>query len=369
MSRVVLTRLSLILAVAGGCDALARTSVAPERSEPPAASHDTMPVVVEAEQAAPSPAKAMAFAFVVEVDQRRHVVLTATAERSWGRGSARPLVPRPDAEVAVGMPVDVGRLPESLALQLQREVDVYDVDATRCTSRLGDPLLVAQFGEGLDELGLPRRDEHTDALINYSPLRIAGAVWETQPIWLVAPLEHDCVGVWARDAELPAPNVLRRSQQPNPIADAYVAAFHASSIVPDLRAGYERDSAGDPNATPWPRLMAERAAEVSSWLDVDAQVRFLALEYGYLGSHSCEGPDYTLGYAEIVRVATATDFVPLEHTPTDPLAILDVDLDGAFEMVFADTHDWSDIWSLELRSDDPELDLAIYVGGGHAGDC
>lgn len=299
----------------------------------------------------------LAFAFVTEIDGREHVVLSNAADPTWGVGALRELFPGEGAEISVGKQVFPERLPPELAQRLDRTLELYDAEGTHCTSKLGEPLLVAQYGWGTEGLNLPAWDEQTQTEIEYPPARIATAVWETQPIWLVAPLDEGaCAALWARDAELPAPDVLHHSEAPNPIADAYAQAFRASAIVPDMRTRYENERAGDPYATPWPTRMANTELSVSSWLDARDQVHFLELEYGF--DDSICGSGYDTEHREFTQVVEGREYVEISRQP-DALAIVDLDLDGRYEMLFGGEFD---TWSFELVSDTPALATSISIG-------
>lgn len=363
MTRSTLTALPLLLASLLACEARSTASVSP--SEPsPTTSAPAIALEVEPQRdtrvANPD---LLAFAFVVEIDGRSHVVLSNAGDPAWGVGPLLELMPGTVAEFSVARQIGPELLPPELAQHHGRTLALYASDGERCTSSMGELLLVAQYGWGTEGLDLPSWDEQAQAPIEHSPEQIAQAVWTTQPLWLVAPLEHDCDALWARDAALPEPELLHVSDATNPVVDAYAQAFRASAIIPDMRARYESESAGDPTADPWSTRMAQTAPLVSSWLDARDQVRFVELEYGF--DDSVCGYGFDTEHRAFTQVVEGREFIDLERFP-DALAIFDLERDGKYEMIFPG-EPFSEQWSLELVSD--TLQTSLYVAADFVCPC
>lgn len=365
MTRTTLTALPLVLASLLACEGRSTASVSP--SEPsPSASAPAIALEVEPQRDAGVAApELLAFAFVVEIDGRSHVVLSSAADPAWGVGPLLELMPGTGADVSVGRQSSPELLPPRYAQHRGRTLALYDAAGMQCTSSIGEPLLVAQYGWGTEGLGLPSWDEQAQVEIEHSPEQIAQALWTTQPLWLVAPLEHDCSALWARDAALPEPELLHESDAPNSVADAYAQAFAASSIIPDMRARYDSETAGNPEADPWSTRMAKTEPVVSSWLDARNQVRFVELEYGF--DDSACGYGFATAHRAFTRVVEGREFIDTARWP-DAMAIFDLDRDGKYEMIFPG-EPFSEQWSLELVSDTPALHTAIHIDADFVCPC
>lgn len=365
MTRTTLAALPLLLASLLACEVRSTASVSPvEPSPSPSSPTIALEVEPQRDTGVANP-DLLAFAFVVEIDGRSHVVLSGTGDPAWGVGPLLELVPGDNAFVSVGRRVTPELLPPHYAAQQASTLALYTAEGERCTSGVGEPLLVAQYGWGTEGLGLAGWDEQAQVPLEHGPEQIAAAVWTTQPLWLVAPLEHDCDALWARDAALPEPEILHESDAPNPIVDAYAQAFLASSIIPDMRTRYDSESAGDPEADPWSTRMAQSAPGVSSWLDARDQPRFLELEYGF--DDSVCGYGFDTEHRAFTQVVEGREFIDLERWP-DALAIFDLERDGHYEMIFPG-EPFSEQWSVELVSDTPALQSVLYVDGDFVCPC
>lgn len=145
------------------------------------------------------------------------VVLSAEAAPSWGAG---PLYERPGRSTyRVAKRAAIEELPAELATWRGHAFDLFGVDGKVCSARLGELHVVSQYeggglegvlGEGWDEDALD--DRFDGEKVPAEAWR--EQLWDAGPHWLVAEFvaEGDCEGaLWARDAALPAPTVLKAS--------------------------------------------------------------------------------------------------------------------------------------------------------------
>lgn len=293
------------------------------------------------------------FAFVLA--EGRQLVLSSEAQADWGVGELFEPELGPGFQQAAKH-VDLDRLPPELRAQVGRTFDLYDGKGRQCSATLTGLTLVAHYGYGVGGLGLEEYDEQ-GSTIEYPPEQQRAALWATQPAWLIGELEGGCEALWARDAELPAPTILRWSDAPNPALQAYAQAFARSSVIPDMRAAYVAEVAGDPDGENWATRMAGQEIEVAGWLDAQGEVRFVELEYGFRDD-SC-GYGHDTEFRDFGELAGG-GFLQLDREP-DALAIFDADLDGRYELLFAGDGEFSQEWSAELVSESPSLQQSLAI--------
>lgn len=296
-------------------------------------------------QSAPVPDDRLAFAFVTEAG----LVLSTEAPTSWGRGRLRAH-PGP-GEYRAAKRADPEAIPEALWAQRGRSFDLYGVEGKVCTARLGALTVLAQHdGPSLYDLF---HGEDGDVDYEYfeaqehSPAKIRREVWsqtagyEFPGAWLVAEVVSptSCEGaVWARDSELPAPALLRVSDEPSPLTERRIAEHEASEALEQTRvdytAWYEQELPPEARELyeTWAELRAKYPATVRTWHDAEGTATFVELEFGAPGESCGEGFDSTIHAVD--RVVEGR-FEPTEST-TGAIAIFDADLDGRYELLYAD---------------------------------
>lgn len=291
------------------------------------------------------------FAFVNDAG----LVLTTEADRAWGQGRLREHAG--PGQFRAAKVADVAKLPAAHVAQRGRSFDVYGVDGKVCTARLGELSVLAQHdGPSLFDVFHGSRDEQEwdpdggeedpyEAFERevHSDKEIRAKVWaaldpeENRP-WLVAPLVSDtsCAGgLWARDAELPAPTLLHVADAPTPITAQRIAAFETSAELADTQAQYakwERELTEEQRESlpTWDTIAAALPATVREWHDQSGTARIVELEFGQ-APEGCG--DYGSTSITAVDLVSAGGFERTSHS-TGPLAVFDADLDGKFELLY-----------------------------------
>lgn len=291
-----------------------------------------------------------------------NLVLSAEAEPDWGIGAL--FEPPGRADFRAGKRAWERTLPELYPAMATRSYDLYGSEGKLCSATVGELRVVAQYeGPTLQEVvGWDVYEELDDwDELPASTREIRRALWDTQPLWLVGELvtEGDCEGaLWARDSELPAPAVLRRSEQRNWFGDRLIAEFEGSEARAELEAehrGYLAELGEDeldwyPS---WESIVEDAPAEVHSWLDARGEPRVLELEFGY--SESCGGPDAR--YTKVHAVDEKGRVRPAERRYGAD-AIFDADLDGEFEYLY---RDYDQRWSAEVASASEHLQGELEI--------
>ncbi len=272
------------------------------------------------------------------------IVLSMDADRRWGSGEL--FEPSGEAEHRAAKLADPDRVPATQWAQQGRRFDLYGRQGKLCSVTIDRLLIVAQYGWGLEGVLGPGAgwDDERNQPREHSPARIRRAVWRTQTPWLVGEvaLASECEGaLWARDAELPPPELLRESASESSVTKARVVELEASGEIEALRAEYEgflaeldddeqRAMYGD-----WTARVRGHEAEVSAWIDPSGATRFVQLHFG-IDDASC-GDGHNTEIARLDRVV-GSGFVATDMAD-DPDAIVDVDLDGRFELLYG-LDDW-----------------------------
>ncbi len=305
----------------------------------------------EAEPAlAPEPSDRVPFAFVNEAG----LVLSTAANPAWGTGRLR--AHDGPGQFRAAKRVDVARIPEALLAQRGRTFDLYGADGKVCTARLGELSVLAQHdGPSLYEvfhgsMDAAEWDEDEEDPIEaferqtHAPREIRAKVWSSttdgdDSVWLVAEIVGDapCEGaLWARDAELPPPAVLHRAREPLPILAERVAAHEASATLATAKVAYAqwlRDRPEDARpTTAWADIEREHPAAAKAWLDEAGVPRLTELDFGYVEDGCGDFPETSITSVDVVVDGR---FEPTEHV-IDPVAVFDADLDGRYELLYAE---------------------------------
>ncbi|MEM9463182.1 MAG: hypothetical protein AAGF11_54070 [Myxococcota bacterium] len=312
------------------------------------------PVSVERTPAVPptSPSEGrLSFAFVNEAG----LVLSTEAKTAWGKGRLRAHAG--PAQFQAAKRADAHAIPEDLWAQRGRTFDLYGADGKVCTARLGTLSVLAQHdGPSLFDLYYDENDQEPE--VNYDtfydtfeatahpPAQIRRKVWsqaagsEYGTVWLVASLSSDtpCKGaLWARDHELPAPVILRASNEPSALTQQKLAQHESSERLAQTRrdhtAWYDELSAEDREyADTWATIVEHYPATLRTWLDDRGHAALVELEFGYEGEPCSDDFDSSIATVELVIDGR---FEPTERA-TNPIAVFDADLDGRFEMLYQD---------------------------------
>jgi hypothetical protein len=317
--------------------------VAPEPTE-------LEPVVVEpAPEPTPEPSFELArFLFVTDAG----VVLSTEAKREWGKGKL--FVPKGKVSYRAAKRANPITIPAALWSMRGRTFDMYGADGKLCSARLGELRVVGQY-DGWSLGGVLGQDWYDEDPESASKAEILAGLWQRDDLWLVADFESadSCKGaLWARDAELPPPMILRRSTDPTPASEARLAAFLRSEELAETERSYraeyaELDAETREYYPNWDEMVAEHGANVWSWIDVDRRAHVVGLEFGR-EPDGCGEPLWSRHTAlDLVR---GDELVPTSygHSPT---AIFDADLDGELEFLYVNYGGrWLESPTLETRA-------------------
>lgn len=265
------------------------------------------------------------------------IVLSSEAERSWGTG--RLFEPAGKVSFRAAKRANSTKVPAELWSMRGRSFDLYGADGKVCTARLGELRVVAQYA-GWSLGGVLGDEWYEEDPEGASKTEIRKGLWQRDDLWLVAQIASDepCKGaLWARDAELPPPTVLRRSSASNPTVEARRVAFEKSEELAEAERSYRAEYAElaehDPESleyySSWDTIVAQRGVELWSWLDAEGRPQLVGLEFGEeMGG--CGSLSSQLTALDFVRDEA---FVPVEHGYA-PAAIFDADGDGQLELLY-----------------------------------
>jgi hypothetical protein len=313
----------------------------------PAVEAEVVEVIEVAPEVAPAPTEPpefplREFAFI----EGGRIVLSDAAEADWGQGAL--FEPSGEAEHRAAKLANLERIPSEQLAQLGRRFDLYGYwsEGKLCTVKIERLLVVAQYGYGLE--GLFGEDEvydpDTGMERSFAPERIRRTLWKTQPHWLVGEFTNAACKdpLWARDAALPAPVVLHESDEPSELSEARVARFRSSDQLKQGHEEYEQqlaelDEEQRQNYPSWTKLVADNPPDVETWLDPQGQARFIRLSFsGVSFDDDSGGCQDSIPHITTFDAVQGDEFIPTEHGPY-PSMIIDVDLDGEFELLYVTT--------------------------------
>jgi hypothetical protein len=330
--------------------------VEPAKVELPPAEPEVAKVEPEPEVAKVEPSLAEPRQFMFVAGDGQFVVFADDVDPRWGRGEL--FEPPGDEFHRAAKLADPALFPAADWTE-DRVIDLYDGSGKVCSAKIDRLLVIAQYGYGSEGLGLEFWDDEANAPFEHGPERVRQATWDTQPHWLVGELDQSCSSaLWARDAALPAPTILTRSDEPSATTRARLAQFERSSAVADLREDYEEHRTGSEaseDLEDWNTRMADQQASVEAWIDASGDAHFVELIYGFDDEHCGSGWDTEFTAFESVR---GDAFEP-NPNPVGASAIFDADLDGRFEMLFV--HMFDDSWGRSLNSETEALDLSLAI--------
>ncbi|NVB42687.1 hypothetical protein G6O69_33000 [Pseudenhygromyxa sp. WMMC2535] len=269
------------------------------------------------------------------------LVLSEAADRSWTKGRLRAL--EGDYRFVAAKSVDSAAIPADLLAARERTFDLYGSEGKLCHARLGELRVVAQYG-GDTIVDLEEEDEDGEYVLPDSA-ELHGWVWDTQEHWLVGELlpEPGCeigAALWARDAALPAPTLLRASTSDNPLVVERREAFSRSQAMAEIEAGYREWYASLDEETrewelDWETTLRESPVEALSWLDARGAPKLTELNFGW--TEDCGfGFDSQLSALEGV----GEDRAGVEgYATVGARAVFDADLDGKYEFFYVDPED------------------------------
>jgi hypothetical protein len=302
-----------------------------ELTEPSKIEVAPAPEPVEVVPASEPKANRAAFLFVTDAG----VVLSSEAEHAWGRG--RLFEPEGEVKFRAAKRANPDTLPSKYWSMRGRSFNLYGPDGQVCTARLGELRVLAQYGGW--GLGGVLGSEFSEDPERAPKQEIREGLWRREDLWLVAKIESpdSCKGaLWARDAELAPPTILRRSLVPNRTIDARLAVFLASEALAQTERSYRADYAALPEGMhadfpTWETVLAEHGARVWSWVDADMRPQLVELEFGRAPEPCGEPLSSRMTALEHVR---GDEFVEVTHA-VDPDAVFDADLNGQFEFFYA----------------------------------
>jgi len=293
----------------------------------------------------------LAFAFV----NTAGLVLHTSAKLAWGEGHLRDH--EGPGQFLAAKRASASAVPAELWVQRGRTFDLYGAEGKVCTARLGELSVLAQHdGPGLydlffdeyaydeDDESAPSYDEFDEA--DYPPRAIRRQVWSTTDddgAWLVAEVvsETSCAGaLWARDAQLPPPVILHRSDAPNAAARHDVEQFEASDDLADLRTEYMRwhgelDEDEQSYEPDWATIAYENPTQALTWWTEQHDPALVELQFGLESGWCGDGFD-----TQVRSISQVSDgqLVPMERPP-HPIAVFDADLDGRYEFLTSTRYD------------------------------
>ncbi len=309
-------------------------AVEPAVIETPAPAPVEPSVIIELDpdpdEPGPETSTAGAFYFV----SKAGLVLTTDASAEWGHGRLRRA--SGEGEFNTRKPVDPRALPDEHWAARGRLFDLYGVDGKVCTARISRLSVVAQyFGEQLYDFAYTKGYEELDDLpaSEWMP-----EVWDIGHRWLVGQIvsSEDCDGaLWARDASLPPPRLLRAASADTTAAQARRRLFKGERER--VKAAYARYVEGEDErgyARSWKEIERSYPLQTKAWIDEEGRARFVELQFGQPEVGCGGGFD-----SEISTVhAVDGDRGALTATPlrAGAQAVFDADLDGRFEFLHAD---------------------------------
>jgi hypothetical protein len=304
--------------------------VAPNCEQPEPITVEIAPEPVEVVVAREPMAARAPFLFVTDAG----LLLSTEAEHAWGEG--RLFVPPGEASFRAAKRANPSTIPAELWSMRGRTFNLYGRDGQVCSARLGELRVVAQYGGWSlgGVLGEEWREQDPEGA---SKREILDGLWRRDDLWLVAEIESpdSCEGaLWARDAELPPPMILRSSSAPNRASEARLAAFARSEEFAETARTFQDYYATLPEddrawAPTWESTLAEHGAEVQSWLDAQGQPQVIRLDFGR-ESEGCGDPfESKITALEYVR---GDEFVAVPFS-TSPHAVFDADFDGQLEFL------------------------------------
>jgi hypothetical protein len=180
-----------------------------------------------------------------------------------------------------------------------------------------------------------------------------------QVVLLVASFAPDptCEGaLWARDASLPAPNVLVLGKEREHAA--LLKEEHRRALASEAGQKFERDYAAyaaEPefaeDADPWSRVSK---GQRQVWVDQQGAAQLVSLEFGSHRFAPCrwQGPNFG-----VVRQLSMPD-QSINGAPA-PVAVFDADLDGRYELLILE--DGGDFTIIHIVSVTPTLGFTLTL--------
>lgn len=274
------------------------------------------------------------------------VLLTTDARPGWAEGPMRAGHFNQSHETwTLERHVDRDALPLELRAYADMQVDLYGPTGQLCSARLSRDLFIEahvldDHGVKWDDLGL--NAEATLLLLTE----------------IIGPPDCIAKALWARDASLPAPRVLvpadtrthakllRREHRR--VLESEVGA----KLERDLDA-YATDIETASYATPWAEFSVGRRAV---WVDDTGAPQVVTLDFGSHAYAPCIWHGPTLS---VVRsLAHDEDLTPGSSQPA-PLAIVDADLDGRWELLIIE--DGGDFDLVHVASETPALRVDLSL--------
>lgn len=314
--------------------------VAPAELSAPLDECDDAPPIPAAAEAGPAPAPARDPGAAVLL-HGRHLVFAALPDMTWSAG------PPKLHGLADGLTVDYALAPAVVPADIQAQsgarFTVFASDGASCQADAGPLAIHGQMdGVFLFDEAPPSRAE----------LRETAAALQPDAHVVQAALRgpRGCAGVWARRADLPAPVVFGRRKVGARERAEVRRLLDAQPAVAALRAEHAEYYADMPQedadaAAGWSAFLDD-TLELAAWDEIGGTRRYITAQVG----SSADGCD---GFGERTAVLFLREGALLVPQPGpgffDPLALMDIDHDGALEAVTEYGH------TLESRVKDSAL--------------
>lgn len=265
-----------------------------------------------------------AFAFVIELDGP-HVVLATEVPDAWADG--KPTLDNPGQ---VSAKLDRDALPPDVAALIGKEFTVYGPGGKQGRAWAGWPRIVAQaegeIGEDIDTYAAWESFEDPELRVEVEEdAELIDALWKEGRRLVIAPLDTEASGTWARLASLPAPKVLASEfVEPEMVEEEVPWAWQDPAVL-DWTGGYElyRTAAGEDD-----RIELVDAISAQRWSDDDG-VGMISFQVADPDEEVCEGYAGPLWGAVDLTVDRKRPAVD----GRGPQAVFDIDGDGVLDVL------------------------------------
>lgn len=280
------------------------------------------------------------------------VLLSVAARPEW---ATLPIRSFEQVDYHMTWKLEVGVDPESLPAELRDRligaVDLHGPAGKLCTVTLDAPVLQAHV--------LPADDDGLrDRAQAWAMIEQPGEDDQVLLLLLASfAANPDCEGaLWARDARLPPPTVLRadsQSEEARALIAEERASFLDSELGEELARNYAEYLDSDPHAPPWSEV-AEGRGQV--WIDGDGDAQLVVVSFAEGLSKPCfPAPNYASARPLGREVEQPWPW-PLRGHPR-PVAVFDADLDGSYEMLFH--RPWGGLVDIDLIGETLRLELSL----------
>lgn len=265
------------------------------------------------------------------------LLLNADAPTTWGKGKIdRPVVGGDIPNFfRIELPADVEALPEETQALMGTTVDLYGAHGKVCEAKVGGFKVISEHnGDGYDLTEGLEIDGENWTVDARNGRRILRRLWNQEDRWLTATLDFDeagCKGaLFGRSADQAAPQMLTTSKHGwRKVPSSSRTAFrkHATAELEEFFTDYL--ASGQPPEWSSFETMYRDTLRYSVFVDGGGQPVAVRAVTGDTVSTCGDGfGGYTLRYYSLAEGYEAPEYGPLE-----PLAFVDADGDGKFEVI------------------------------------